>query len=778
MAVAWLLFPLVLLAVALGCGLLVERAAGRRLPGALLPSLGLALVVVAAELCTDRRATAGLATAAVVVLASAGYVLGWRRLRGLRPDPWAVGVGVALFAVFAAPVVLSGHATFLGYFFLNDTAWHLVLMDQLLDRGRDVAGLPPGSFSGIAAPYLANQYPVGTQLVAASVRPLVGQDLAWLMAPYMAVVLALVGVTLHQLLARAVRPPVLRALVAIVAAQPGLVYAYYAQSSIKELGTLWILVVLCAVVVAALEGPPGLRRAIPVALVGAAGLDVLNLAVAPWIGVPLAVFAVAFGWQERRRAPRWAWAAALAGAALLGLALAYPALRNTGRFVEVAQRVLQTKGDLGNLVSPLQGWQIFGIWPSGDFRFAPGNHQPAVFVLIGLAIAGALLGVLWVLRRRPPAVVLLVASSLIAYVYLVRTGSPYANGKTMMIASPAVVLVALLGAVALHEVGRRVEAWALALAITAGVVWTNALAYHDVNLAPRPRLAELRSIGERHPGRSMWLDEWDEFAAHFTRPAVVANMPIVVPPPAPGVPPRDYRLAKYPIDVDEVRPDWLQRFAVIVLRRSPLASLPPADYRPVSTKRYYEVWRRGGTPVSQVLEHVALGQPQQPNKTTVAAVPPCSTLRALAGRAATRGARLAYVERPNPPVFVPTRAHGRWTGTIDVPAAGRYLVWASGVFDRTLTIRIAGRPAGSVGHQLGAQGEFTLAGRADLPAGREPIRIHRPGSDLSPGDGGTGGQLGVVALTPLGQTPHVAFLAPGRVDRLCGRSLDWIEVVR
>ena len=40
---AWIVFPLVLVALSLGCGLLVERAAGLTLPGALLLPLGLAL---------------------------------------------------------------------------------------------------------------------------------------------------------------------------------------------------------------------------------------------------------------------------------------------------------------------------------------------------------------------------------------------------------------------------------------------------------------------------------------------------------------------------------------------------------------------------------------------------------------------------------------------------------------------------------------------------------------------------------------------------------------
>ncbi|MDX6674266.1 MAG: hypothetical protein QOH11_1684, partial [Solirubrobacteraceae bacterium] len=46
MVVAWLLFPVILLAVCVGSGLLVERLGGFRLPGALVPSVGFATVVV------------------------------------------------------------------------------------------------------------------------------------------------------------------------------------------------------------------------------------------------------------------------------------------------------------------------------------------------------------------------------------------------------------------------------------------------------------------------------------------------------------------------------------------------------------------------------------------------------------------------------------------------------------------------------------------------------------------------------------------------------------
>ena len=112
MLVAWVLFPLVLLAVCLGCGLAVEWIAGGVLPGTLLPSLGLALVIVIATITTQSGTTAPLTTWVVVAIALAGYASAPQRL---RPEPWAVGVALGVFALCAAPVVLSGNATFLGY---------------------------------------------------------------------------------------------------------------------------------------------------------------------------------------------------------------------------------------------------------------------------------------------------------------------------------------------------------------------------------------------------------------------------------------------------------------------------------------------------------------------------------------------------------------------------------------------------------------------------------------------------------------------------------------
>jgi hypothetical protein len=61
--ICWVLAPLALLALSLGCGLLLERIARVALPGTLLPAAGFAVVLVAAHVqrfrCGADNARAG-----------------------------------------------------------------------------------------------------------------------------------------------------------------------------------------------------------------------------------------------------------------------------------------------------------------------------------------------------------------------------------------------------------------------------------------------------------------------------------------------------------------------------------------------------------------------------------------------------------------------------------------------------------------------------------------------------------------------------------------------
>ena len=133
-----------------------------------------------------------------------------------------------------------------------------------------------------------------------------------------------------------------------------------------------------------------------------AGLDVYGAAIAPWLGIAIAVFVVCTAWRLRGvRSSALTWrriAIPIAGAVIL-VAIALPVISGASTFVHTVNAVLGQSDELGNLVAPLQTWEILGIWPNGDFRFPSLNYSFA-YVLIGVALIGSVLGALWMLRRR------------------------------------------------------------------------------------------------------------------------------------------------------------------------------------------------------------------------------------------------------------------------------------------------------------------------------------------------------------------------------------------
>ena len=241
---AWILFPALLALLALGWGLLVEWLSRVRLSGPLVLPVGLAAIIVVTRAAMWLDLTAELGAPLAAVGAIAGLVLGRRRLRPARLDRWAAVAGVVVFLVFAAPIVLSGSATFAGYTILGDTAVHFVLADHIGEHGTDLAGLPPSSYRTTLEAYFASGYPLGAHAALGAARQFAFLDVAWAFQPFLAFVAAMLALTLVGLLRGTVRSPWRRAAVAALAAQPALVYAYAMQGSVKEIVTLWLVPLL------------------------------------------------------------------------------------------------------------------------------------------------------------------------------------------------------------------------------------------------------------------------------------------------------------------------------------------------------------------------------------------------------------------------------------------------------------------------------------------------------------------------------------------------------
>ena len=195
--VPWLLFPVVLGLISLGCGLLLERVAGTA-PGALLLPGGLAVVVVLGLFTTTLSATAELTIPLVLAAAVLGYALSIGRPLPRVRAPIALVVGT--FAVYAAPVVLTGRATFTGYVKLDDTASFLGFTDQIMAHGRDLSGLAPSTYERLQFLNIHEGYPVGTFIPLGVGSRLVGQDPTWVYQPCMAFFAAMLALALYALL--------------------------------------------------------------------------------------------------------------------------------------------------------------------------------------------------------------------------------------------------------------------------------------------------------------------------------------------------------------------------------------------------------------------------------------------------------------------------------------------------------------------------------------------------------------------------------------------------
>ena len=233
-------------------------------------------------------ATARLATPLVVGLSLCGYGLSlpWR---DRRLDRWALACALAVLAVYAVPVVLSGSATFAGYITLDDTATWLALTDHVMEHGRSLAGLAPSTYQQVLTDYLTTGYPTRRLHSPGIGGKLTGQDLAWLFQPTIAVYASALSLAIYTASARLVSRRSLRALVAFIGAQPALLFQYAFWSGIKELAAAAIVALICALIATTIDRWSTVRGVVPVSVAAAALLAVLNLGGGVWLVVPAVI---------------------------------------------------------------------------------------------------------------------------------------------------------------------------------------------------------------------------------------------------------------------------------------------------------------------------------------------------------------------------------------------------------------------------------------------------------------------------------------------------------
>lgn len=792
MLASWAVFPFVLGVLALGCGLLVEHFGRIRFAGGLVVPVGLAAIIVIGTAVSVVTGLRPLACVVVAGLAAGGFAL--RRGRLGRPSPWLAGAVLVVFVLYGAPALFSGQATFVGYSRLDDSATFLALTARLIDRGRDASGLAPSTYARTIEAYIGTGYPVGSLVPLGVVAPLVRQNLAWLFQPYLTVLAALLATCLWALTGTIARRASVRAGLVIVASQPALLFAYAnEEGAVKEMTMAVLFALTAALTAQLLRREVGRGPVLAAAVAAAAMLDTYSLGALPWLG-PLGL-AVAVSWgagMTERPLRRKLATAAVAGLALVGV-LALPALGTIGSFAHAAGDLRAPSVDLGNLTRSLSPLQLLGVWPAGDFRTGLGANAGAAGVLIAGVAATSVLGLGHAIRRRSWEPTVYGLGGLVAFLVVNSAGSAWVTAKVMAVVSPAVLLLAGAGALAWARRGARVIAPLVGLAIAAGVLWSNVLAYEDAALAPRDRLAELAQIGADFAGQGpALLNEYEPYGARFFLRTLDAEAPAELRVRRVELRDGTYLPTGQPAYLDQFALSSLRPYRTLIVRRNPTDSRPPAFFDLKRTYRYYEVWQQPAIP-RVVVTDMPLRRGVMP-----AAVPDCRQVArlariatadhaelvaapdpALAAAALGSAAHPASWSIPGDPEHLNPASPGTARLALTLPRAGDYGVWLGGSFARGVSLSADGRPVGAVRYALNPLGQYDLFGRVSLSSGVHHFALRYPGAGLHPGSAQQALPLGPLVLQSEPRNAEaLVSVAPDRASTLCGRPLAWIEVVR
>jgi hypothetical protein len=786
--------PVVVWLVCLGCGLALERLLRVRLGNALILPLG--LCVALALIYPGYAAGAGDVLAIVLLLGVglAGLLLATDGLRARLNPGWAGVAGLSVYLLYMLPVIAYGHWTWSGYDFVNDSAFEMLLASHIKGYGTTLGNIPLTSAQQFLMSYLNSGYPLGTQSLLGTLSGLTDTDVAVLYQGFIASMAALAAVALASAM-RGLLDARRAALAGAVALAANLTYQYALQGAVKEIGLLATLCAGLAVGREAIKLGRPYAGAVMLAVVAAAAMATYDAVAVPFLGALLLFLGLGLMFVRRAR-PRLDWSGPLVVGLGLAVLLSIPSLVSFKTFFNVASAGQGTTGvgatQFGQLLRVLPLSQLSGVWLAGEYRLAIASHHAGLLttlatVVLALAILPC---VVWALARRQVAVPIAIGMVGLVLLVVFPRVSPYAQGKLLAMCSPLVVLAGVAGLLSLRGARAGLIGLLAAGGVTLAILASDVLAYSHDRVAPTAQIEAIRQTGDRFAGRGLVLwNEFQEYAKYFARAAKISVPFEALTPQQVQLRMPTYFYGRY-FDLDEELLSFVERYPIVVTRRSPSASRPPANYKLVYENAYYLGWERMATP--QVLEHLPLQQQFSPSLPIQ-----CSALGPIVAKA-PRGSELVvatapevswfepisdprrsggWVGDPNLPGVVETRTGGHAEGVLDVKHAGVYRVWVQGDFPRPVQVQIDGRTVGSVSG-ANTPGQWLGAATLHLRPGRYRGRVvmvagHR---HFGPGEWwpGTLGAVELQSTTP----EHMSTLALSRWRSLCGREADWVEVVR
>jgi hypothetical protein len=437
------------------CGDRLEIGLSGRQPWSwLAPPVGLALVCT---LCwgTVRLPGDGLISAILVLLLTAASLV---YLRG-RTDGvgealragWPVALGALLLA--SLPFAVEGHFGILGTSFNPDMSQHLLAADRLSE--------------GHSSQLLNQGYPLGPHSIVVALNKGLGVGLVQGFSGLTIAVAILASLTALAAFRELSLLP--RTAGALLVGFAYITASYFAQGAFKEtMQALFLLAFVLALREADRTWGDLQLRYVPAALIAVGSIYTYSFPSLIWLGPVFVLWLLGkslwvVGGDDRedspgRGSPRSETGPAARALGLASVVFVVLTLPELGRMLDFHSfETFDPNGPgLGNLFGQISPFEALGIWPSGDFRLAPGGGAiPAAGYYLGIAFGLVLFvyGAIQLWRRRENAILAGLGAAAFAYVAARVAGTPYTAAKAIEIGAPLVALAILLPL--LTRVGRE-----------------------------------------------------------------------------------------------------------------------------------------------------------------------------------------------------------------------------------------------------------------------------------------------------------------------------------
>lgn len=805
---AWALYPLVVVLISAGIGLLAGRVAGRSLGLGAVP-LGFVATIVVFTFLLQIGVSADLVSVTALVAALGGFVLRARRSasgeRALldvvrhptRETVWFAAAGLIAYLVCMLPILATGRVGILGYYFLNDPAWHTALIEWLHANGAHAAGSIDSSWSMISMQISAG-YPLGTYSWPLVGMTFTGASAFALWTPTCALALAMVVLTAHRLVRLAGASGLWATPLALGAGAGFLPLSFVAQGGLKEvLFTLAVLLTGWAIATTRISadqtGATQIRSLLPAAIAISSLLVIFGPGGALWI-LPIGALTFVLALVLLRDLSRWRVLAITVVWGLLALILALPSAIAALRLLRDVSAVAESGTEVGNLIGAVPLREVFGTWISNDYRLpepAAGFHLWS-FGLSWLALVLVVVGGMRELISRRVAVPIVGLSAAAAIFWIERHYNIYFAAKSYVVITPVVgvaIASALIWLIRANVVARAVGVLlAAGFAISLLGAWAQVYAF--AYITPQQRFEELALIDQRISGHGPTLfNDFEEYGESMLR-AGLTSQPFAMAGGIVSAPPGGRGSGTQPSNIAGYTPDVLAHFNVIVDRAKPQGSRPGPGFEEWFATKYYVVWRRSG-PGPEAF--VALSGPTETGTDTLSckseavrnlfalaennntpvdvALPARGTVVVPAEKISRTGEWAQQV--PDPEGFVNRKLGDSGSFEVSLQPRTKYRMWVQGSFGPGFSVSVNDKTVGNASREQSLRsawiplGSFTAAENNTVQLKPRRWLLLRPGSLDSD-------SIREFAFTVDGARPTVERRSVESARKLCGRQVIWL----